>query len=157
MTVAWKFRDACPQDAARVAELVNHAFQVERPFKNGERTDAAQVKAMLAKGRFLLMEKNDDVAACVYLEPRANHVYVGMLSVAPGLQGSGVGSQLLAEVEKQSRSAGYQALDLRFVHLRDDLSAYYSKRGFMETGTESAEGAQNFTVPVHFICMSKRL
>ena len=153
----WKFREAKPQDAACIAELVNHAFQIERSFKNGERTDAAQIEAMLARGRFLLMQNDDSVGACVYLEPRKDHAYVGMLSVAPELQGSGVGSQLLQEVERQSRSAGFQALDLRFVHLRDDLSAYYSKRGFVETGTESAEGIPNFTVPVHFISMSKTL
>lgn len=154
---AWKFRDARPEDAACVAELVNHAFQVERPFKRGERTDASQVAAMLTKGRFLLMEDASGVAACVYLEPRERHVYVGMLSVASERQGHGLGTQMLAEVEKQSRDSGYEALDLRFVHLRDDLYAYYSKRGFVETGTESAEGIPSFTVPVHFVRMSKAL
>lgn len=70
----WKFREAKPKDAARIAELVNHAFQVERSFKNGERTDAEQIEAMLARGRFLLMENEDGVVACVYLEPRKDHV-----------------------------------------------------------------------------------
>lgn len=103
------------------------------------------------------MEDGGRVEACVYLEPRNNHVYIGMLSIAPERQGSGLGSTLLAEVERQCRVAGYQALDLRFVHLRDDLSAYYTKRGFKVSGTESADGVQNFTVPVHFIRMSKAL
>ena len=70
----WKFRESKPQDAARIAELVNQAFQVERSFKNGERTDAEQIEAMLARGRFLLMENEDGVVACVYLEPRKDHV-----------------------------------------------------------------------------------
>jgi N-acetylglutamate synthase-like GNAT family acetyltransferase len=151
------FRDAIDEDIPRVVELVNHAFQVERPFKRGDRTDFAQIRNLLSKGRFLLMEHGGRVDACVYLEPRNTHVYVGMLSVDPERQGSGLGSTLLAEVERQCRATGYEALDLRFVHLRDDLKAYYIKRGFTVTGTESADGVQNFTVPVHFICMSKEL
>lgn len=151
------FRDAINDDIPRVVELVNHAFQVERSFKRGDRTDSAQLRGLLSKGRFLLMENDARVDACVYLEPRNNHVYVGMLSVAPERQSAGLGSTLLAEVERQCRAAGYKALDLRFVHLRDDLSAYYIKRGFTVTGTESADRVQNFTVPVHFVRMSKAL
>ncbi|HEX4021347.1 MAG TPA: GNAT family N-acetyltransferase [Acidobacteriaceae bacterium] len=157
----WIFRAAQPADANRIAELVNYAFQVERAFKNGDRTTAAEIARMLGNGKFVLMERDGVAGACVYVEQRVDHAYIGMLSVAPELQGTGVGSQLLAEVENECRGAGYKALDLRFVHLRTDLRAYYLKRGFVETGIESAAsvGASMtaFTVPVHFIAMSKNL
>lgn len=153
----WSFRPAQPPDADRIAELVNHAFQVESAFKNGDRTNAAEILRLLDKGKFVLMERDGLVGACVYVEPRADRAYVGMLSVAPDLQGAGVGSRLLTEVENECRHAGYIALDLRFVHLRSDLQTYYRKRGFVEKGIESAASITAFTVPVHFISMSKIL
>lgn len=154
---SWKFRDATGDDVPRIVELVNLAFQVERAFKSGDRTDAAQVRQLQSKGRFLLMGMDGDISACVYLEPRQNRIYLGMLSVDPKGQGSGAGSRLLEEVERQVRATGIEAIDLRFVHLRDDLRTYYLKRGFVETGTEPADGLQNFTVPVHFVRMTKAL
>lgn len=153
----WSFRAAQPADAACIADLVNHAFQVERAFKNGDRTNAAEILRLLDKGKFVLMERDSVVGACVYVEHRADRAYVGMLSVAPQLQGTGVGTQVLAEVENECRRAGYKALDLRFVHLRTDLQAYYRKRGFIVTGVESAADISSFTVPVHFTSMSKIL
>lgn len=152
-----KYRNATEADIPRVVELINRAFEVERAFKNGDRTDAAQVANLFAKGRFLLMESACRADACVYLERHKDRVYLGMLSVDPERQGRGAGSALLEEVERQSRVAGVEALDLRFVHLRDDLRVYYLKRGFAVAGTEPSGGVQNFTKPVHFVLMSKRL
>jgi len=157
MTTQWVFRSAQIADVNRIAELVNRAFQVERAFKDADRTDAAEIARLLDKGRFLLMERNDVVDACAYIEQRGDRAYIGMLSVAPEMQGTGAGSHLLAEVGNDCRAAGCKALDLRFVHLRTDLMAYYQKRGFVETGVESAAGLRGFTVPVHFIGMSKSL
>lgn len=151
------FRNATDADVSNVVALVNRAFQVERAFKNDDRTDVDQVRRLLSRGRFLLMEVDGKLMACVYLEPRNRRVYLGMLSVDPERQGSAMGSTLLAEVERQNRAAGFEAIDLRFVHLRENLRAYYQKCGFAETGTEPVEDGQNFTVPVYFVRMSKML
>jgi N-acetylglutamate synthase-like GNAT family acetyltransferase len=79
-----RLRIAQLEDAGTIARLVNQAFQVERFFIDGERTNPDAVRELLGKGKFLLAEEDGMLAACVYLEPRGARCYLGLLSVDPG-------------------------------------------------------------------------
>lgn len=150
-------RQAAPVDAQRIAQLVNRAFIAERWFKSGDRTSEEDIRGLLAKGLFLLLEQDAKLVACVYLEPREDRAYLGMLSVEPDLQRSGLGSRTMLEAENFCRRAGYKTIELRLVNVRAELPPYYHKFGYLEDGIEPATGIPGVSIPVHFIRMTKAL
>ena len=93
-------REAGPADADRIAALVNRAFLAESWFKSVDRTNASQVRHLLGKGVFLLLEEDSRLLACVYLEPRGDRVYLGMLSVEQDVQGRGIGRRMMQQAEE---------------------------------------------------------
>jgi predicted N-acetyltransferase YhbS len=150
-------REAGSADADRIAALVNRAFLAESWFKSTDRTNAAQVRELLNKGVFLLLEEEARLLACVYLEPRGVRVYLGMLSVEQDVQGRGLGRRMMQEAEDFSRRAGHVAIDLRIVHVREELPPYYRKLGYVESGTEPAQNFPGVNIPIHFLLMTKSL
>jgi predicted N-acetyltransferase YhbS len=151
------FREAGPADADRIAALVNRAFLSESWFKSTDRTNASQVRELLSKGIFLLLEEESRLLACVYLEPQGDRVYLGMLSVEQDVQGGGIGRRMMREAEDFARRAGHVAIDLRIVHLRQELPPYYRKLGYVESGTEPAPNFPGVNIPIHFLLMSKSI
>lgn len=157
MPMTWTSREAGPADADRIAALVNRAFLAESWFKSTDRTNASQVRELLSKGVFLLLEENARLLACVYLEPRGDRVYLGMLSVEQDVQGRGLGRRMMREAEDFSRRAGHVAIDLRIVHVREELPPYYRQLGYVEAGTEPAQNFPGVNIPIHFLLMTKSL
>lgn len=150
-------REAGPADADSIASLVNRAFLAESWFKSTDRTNAAQVRELMSKGVFLLLEEETRLLACVYLEPRGDRVYLGMLSVEQDVQGRGIGRRMMQEAEDFARCQGHVAIDLRIVHVRQELPPYYRKLGYVEAGTEPAPDFPGVKIPIHFVLMSKSL
>ena len=157
MQVDRTLRKAGPADANRIAALVNRAFLAESWFKSADRTNVDQVRELLSKGVFLLLEEEARPLACVYLEPRGNRVYLGMLSVEQDAQGRGIGRRMMQEAEDFARRSGHVAIDLRIVHVRTELPPYYRKLSYVESGTEPAPDFPGVKIPIHFVLMSKSL
>src|SRR5579862_9871351 len=150
-------REATASDLPRVVSLINRAFNVERFFKNGERTNPEMVEQNMRDGKFLLLCEREEIAACVWLKIAGEHSYLGTLSVDPSRQKSGLGKRMMDEAEDYARANGCTVLDIRIVNLRTELPGIYRKFGFVETGTQSAEVIKTATQPLHFITMSKQL
>jgi len=53
--------------------------------------------------------------------------------------------------------AGCRFMDLRIIDLRKENHAFYSHRGYVETGTEPFPSSLNPKLPCHFVNMSKPL
>lgn len=150
-------RSAEPQDADAIVRLVNLAFVAERPYIEGERINAVLVLELLAKGEFLVVERQRSLVACVYIEPRGSRAHLGLVSVDPALQRAGLGSQLLAATEAHCRSAGYREMELRFINHRAELRRFYQRLGFLETGINEFPDHARMKVPFHFVQMAKPL
>src|SRR5947209_121604 len=146
-------KPALPADAAAIASLVNRAFAVERFFKDGDRTSAGDITRLMNEGTFLLRGDPATPSACVYVRINGDHGYIGLLSVDPGQQSSGIGSQMMRHAEEFCRRAGCSVADLRIVDVRTELLDYYGKRGYVERGIESAEVIKGARIPVRFILM----
>jgi GNAT superfamily N-acetyltransferase len=150
-------RSAAMADASAIVALVNAAFAVEKSFVDGERTTLGEIQDLLHKGVFLVVDAGDGtLTACAYLEQRGFRAYLGMLSVDPGRQGSGIGGQMMAAVEAYCRTRRVRALDIRILSLRPELPPFYRKRGFVEEGTAPYNNPQ-CTRPAYFILMTKNL
>ena len=146
-------RRATSRDAAALAELINQAYAVERSFVDGDRTNAAEIAAMMLGGTFLVLEEPGGLAAAVYVEPRG---YLGMLSVRPELQGMGLGRRLVSIAEALCQAAGAPEMRLRVIHLREELGRWYRSLGYRAVGTAPYEH-RPVKKPVHFIEMAKAL
>ena len=153
----FSIRTADPRDAEGVALLVNTAFHVEQFFIERDRTNPANVRALMQKGKFLLAEDGSNLVGCIYLELRGERGYFGMLSVEPSRQRSGVGRQLVGEVEKIFRDAGCKFSDMKIVNVRTELHDLYSRWGYVEAGTAPYDDPHPTKIPVHFVKMSKPL
>jgi len=151
------FRVAQPSDVPDIVRLINVAYEVEKSFVSGDRTDTLTVLRLMEKGDFLIARgEQERMAACVYVESQAARGYFGMLAVAPDLQGFGLGARAVEAAEAHARAAGATTMDLRVVSLREELPSFYRKLGYAESGTESCDDPRALK-PFHFIRMSKSL
>jgi GNAT superfamily N-acetyltransferase len=151
-------RIATAADAARITTVINSAFRIaEGFFVDGLRISEAEVKQHLTKGAFLLAEGDGKLDGCVYVELRGERSYLGLLSVDPAGQQSGLGSFLMTAAEQYCRERGSRFMDIYIVNLRTELPPFYERRGYVETGTTPFPADVPTKIPCHFINMSKAL
>ncbi|MEV0415656.1 GNAT family N-acetyltransferase [Streptomyces sp. NPDC050448] len=159
---ALSFRSAAEADVPEVVALVESAYRgeasrggwtTEADFLDGQRTDPEGVRAIIdsADSVLLVVERAGALVACCQLEHRGDHVYFGMFAVRPGLQGGGLGKEILAEAERRARET-WDAKEMRMtvVNVREELIAYYVRRGYRRTGELSPfpYGDERFGVPL---------
>jgi len=150
------------RDAEGIVSVINAAFRKAESFLiDRDRVDLQAVHEMLQKGSFLVAhEVTEDVGSlsgCVYVEQRGDRSYLGLLSVDPQRQKSGLGSMLMDAAEAYCAKAGSRFMDLRMVSVRKELPDFYHRRGYTETGTEPFTPGLDPKVPCHFVKMSKPL
>jgi GNAT superfamily N-acetyltransferase len=151
-------RVAQMQDAEAITRVINAAFRrAESFFIERDRIDPETVRDLLRKGVFLVAEEASVLTGCVYVEPRGDRSYLGLLSVDPESQKSGLGSTLMIAAEDYCAKIGSRYVDLQIVNLRKELPAFYRRRGYVETGTAPFIPGIDTKLPCHFIKMSKPL
>jgi ribosomal protein S18 acetylase RimI-like enzyme len=151
-------RQASLKDAEQITSVINRAFRwAEGFFIDTDRINLESVHDLFQKGNFFLAETEDLVAGCVYVEPRGQRAYLGLLSVDPTCQQSGLGSLLMNAAEEHCRRLACRFMDIQVVNLREDLFGFYHKRGYVETGTHPFPPDIETKLPVHFVEMSKSL
>lgn len=148
---------AAQTDAEALTAIVNAAFVVEKFFIDGDRVNLDMVRALLEKGTFLVARDDAGTAACVYLEQRGDRGYLGLLSVDPARQKTGLGRLLMEAAEDYGRGYGWKALDLRVVNLREELPAFYRRLGYHDCGEEEFPPGEPTRLPCHFLKMTKAL
>jgi ribosomal protein S18 acetylase RimI-like enzyme len=154
-------RRARLDDAPALAALVNRAYEVERSFVDGDRTDAEEIAKLVAKGTFLVLERSVGasgvLAAAVFVDvARENGGYIGMLSVDPALQGMGLGTRLVRIAEAMCEAMGASQVRLRIVNLREELARWYRSLGYQAVGTAPYDH-RPVKQPCHFVDMHKWL
>ena len=154
-----EIRFAVEADLTGLTVLINKAFKVEAFFIVRDRLVPEEALEYFRKGRFMLAEENGALAGVVYVELRGDRSYLGLLSVNPDLQKSGLGRKLMAAAEEFAREMGSHHMDLTVVNLRTELPPFYRKLGYTENGTAPIrpEMVPRVTQPCHFIRMTKAL
>ncbi len=147
-------RTAGADDAVAIAALLNEAFAMERDFVDRDRTSVEEISALLRGGTFFVVDGERRLAACMYIEPRGDRAYLGMLAVDPAAQKRGLGREMMAAAESHIASLGCTAIDIRIVNRRTELPPFYRRLGFVDSGTEPFEDPL-LTKPCHFIRMTK--
>ncbi|MET9467380.1 GNAT family N-acetyltransferase [Streptomyces sp. NPDC006544] len=159
---ALTFRSAVEADIPALVELVESAYRgessragwtTEADVLDGQRTDARGVAGIVAHpdGMLLVVERAGELVSCCHLEHRGDHVYFGMFAVRPGLQGGGLGKEVMAEAERRAREQwGAKEMRMTVISVREELIAYYVRRGYERTGEMSPfpYGDERFGVPL---------
>ncbi|GAA0714734.1 GNAT family N-acetyltransferase [Dactylosporangium roseum] len=169
------FRPARRSDVPALVALVQSAYRgddsregwtTEADLLEGQRTDAAMVTEAVEApaGVMLVAEVGDTPVACCKLERRDDHGYFGMFAVAPRYQRGGLGRAVLAEAERFARDEwGTGELRMTVIVQREDLIAWYERRGYVRTGELSPfpYGDERFGVPLRddleFETLTKKL
>lgn len=165
-------RPATLADVPTLDRLVNSAYRgdssrkgwtTEADLLDGIRTSEASLTHMIQNpgAVILVVEENNDIPACVYLEQQGDVLYLGMLTVNPEKQGQGFGAVLMDASEKRAKALGCRAIQMTVITVRDNLIAYYKRKGFEDTGerkpfpNDPAFGIPK--QPLEFLVMEKRL
>jgi GNAT superfamily N-acetyltransferase len=147
---------AAADDIPGLVRIINAAYEVEKFFVSGDRTDEESVRRLMTKGAFVVTHDEGGLTGCVYVELRGARGYFGMLAVDPSRQSSGVGRRLVGLAEQYAREKGCSVMDIRVVNLRTELQPFYRKLGYVERGTEKINEPRSLR-PFYFILMSKAL
>jgi ribosomal protein S18 acetylase RimI-like enzyme len=142
-----EFRSALQTDAPTIVALVNSAYRgdssragwtTEADILGGQRTDAEEIAQLIAEAgsEFMLCLRDDELVGSVHLLRQDAHTaYLGMLVIKPGLQGQGLGSRLMDKAERFLKNKwGVSSLQMQVITLREELIAFYERRGFKRTG-----------------------
>ncbi|WP_406174630.1 GNAT family N-acetyltransferase [Streptomyces canus] len=160
-TAGLTFRDATDADVDTLVALVESAYRgdasragwtTEADILEGQRTDPEGVLAVIKSpdSRLLTVERDGQVVACCQLEHRGTYAYFGMFAVSPALQGGGVGKVIIAEAERIARETwGVTEMHMTVISVRNDLVAWYERRGYRRTGQMAPfpYGDERFGVP----------
>ncbi|MGV9558378.1 GNAT family N-acetyltransferase [Streptomyces sp. NPDC003401] len=155
------FRDAVDADVDALVALVESAYRgdssragwtTEADILQGRRTDPEGVREIVASpdARVLTVERDGRIIACCQLEHRGEHAYFGMFAVSPTVQGGGLGRTVLEEAERRARAEwGATEMHMTVISVRDDLIAWYERRGYRRTGrmTPFPYGDERFGIP----------
>jgi ribosomal protein S18 acetylase RimI-like enzyme len=91
----------------------------------------------MADPQAIILKNNNDegqITGCVYLQKRADKLYLGMLTVSPTLQANGLGKQLLNAAEEYAKSVDCTAITMTVITSRTELINWYERRGYSKTG-----------------------
>jgi ribosomal protein S18 acetylase RimI-like enzyme len=137
--------EASSSDLDEIALLVNAAYRSgegwthEADLIEGQRTSRADLERELStpEPAVILCLREDKTGlplACVLLRKKADHFYLGMLSVSPDAMDRGFGRTLLEYSESYARERGASRMVMTVLSVRDTLIAWYQRRGYRPTG-----------------------
>ncbi|TFF35346.1 GNAT family N-acetyltransferase [Mucilaginibacter psychrotolerans] len=133
-------------DIPELTALINSAYRGEASFKgwtteagmiDGQRIGTADLEEQFADPDAAILkhtEADGSITGCVYLKKQGDKIYLGMLSVSPLLQAKGIGRKLLEAGEIYAREAGFHTVVMTVITLREELLAWYERRGYHKTG-----------------------
>ncbi len=166
-------KKATKKDISTLNSLVNSTFRGESSRKgwtteadllDGIRTDEKLLKdAMNEKSTtFLKYVEADNILGMVMLKNQENKLYLGMLTVAPDLQGGGIGKKLLYAAEDFAKKKQLPKIVMTVISVRQELIDWYKRHGYILTGETQPFPINNpdFGLPkqfLEFIVMEKHL
>ena len=141
------FRPATVEDLEPLHALITRAYRGdaarlgwthEADLLDGQRTDVEALREVVeAADKVILMAHHGGVLiGCVMLTRQDDGpAYLGMLSVDPVRQSSGLGRRLLVVAEREAASRfGAARIEMTVIRQRPELIAWYERRGYALTG-----------------------
>ena len=131
-------------DVPAIIALLNKAYRGDASKKGwtteanliagDQRTNQDEVTALIHSSVYLIYIDAAIIEGCVNLQQHDNKIYLGMLSVNPELQGSGIGKKLLQASEEYALSKGCNSIYMTVIDVREELIHWYKRHGYADTG-----------------------
>ena len=160
-------------DAAELSALINSAYRgvtskkgwtTEADLLEGTRTSEEELISIIASSNHYLLKfiRDEKIIGSVLLIAKKEVLYLGMLTVSPELQNSGIGKQLLQAAEQLAQQLELSRIQMTVIGIRKELLAWYIRNGYEDTGLREpfpfGEGDKALTSePLDFIVLKKKL
>lgn len=161
------FRNAVPEDVPALVALVNSAYRgessragwtTEADLLDGQRTDVQTLGAELTDPDQSLLvaeegafEDDQTLVGCALMRrERPATLYLGMVTVDPQRQGTGLGKQLIDHAENLARETwGATRARMTVITARTALIEFYGRLGYHDTGAREPfpYGDERFGIP----------
>src|SRR5579863_1040927 len=137
---------ATQKDIPDLVDLINGAYRGESSKKgwtteadllDGIRTDEKNLYQLLGDDNATILKcvnEDQQLIGSVYLQKQKNHLYLGMLTVKPELQGFGIGKKMLHAAELYAKSKACILIMMTVISVREELIAWYERYGYKKTG-----------------------
>ena len=145
------FSQAILADVPGIVNMVNRAYSTvpdapgwagERSFQPGDRTDAFEVRRLIASAASVLIVGRRDglLNSCCSITHRSpDTAYLGLFAVEPYKQSGGAGRQTMEYAESLARSHfGASRMEIEVMEHHEPLLQWYSRIGYQPTGARSA-------------------
>lgn len=144
-------------DAEYLCNLINVAYRgdegwtKETEIVSGKRVSVEGIKSLLVINNAHLLKAtiSNQLVACVCVEQKESQAYIGTFAVTPSFQNKGVGKRVLELAEEYAiKELGANELMMAVISQRDELMAFYERRGYKRTGnTKEYPAHLDFGVP----------
>ena len=154
-------------------QLINSAYRGESSKKGwtteanlleGSRTTEKELSEILQdqKNTILKFTEKNQILACVLLIEKERELYLGMLTVSPELQNSGIGKKLLYEAETHAKALGLTTIVMTVISAREELITWYKRHGYVDTGVREAFPVSEIHIsiselPLEFMVLEKKI
>ena len=161
------------EDVSALNKLINSAYRGEFSKKGwtteanlleGLRTTEQELTETIrnTKNTILKFVKNNQIIGCVLLIEKEQQLYLGMLTVSPELQNSGIGKKLLQEAEIHAVALRLPKIVMTVISVREELIAWYKRNGYFDTGAREPFPVSDVHIsiseqPLEFIVLEKRI
>lgn len=145
LKMRYTVQPASLDDIPLLSSLVNSAYRGESSRKgwtteadllDGTRIDETALLELLQRPDTVIMLCKDQsrLLGCVELRKEGEKMYLGMLSVHPESQGSGIGKLLLQAGDDYALSQQCSTMYMTVISVRQTLIDWYVRHGYQLTG-----------------------
>ncbi|PIK69019.1 GNAT family N-acetyltransferase [Methylobacterium frigidaeris] len=134
-------RSATKEDVPRIEALVRAAYAKWIPVIGREPVPMIADYALAVRvNRFGLLERDGSLLALIETIPRADHLWVENLAVAPARRGQGLGRWMLQRAEDDGRALGHTMMRLVTNQAFAGNVEFYRRAGFAVEREEPFRG-----------------
>jgi ribosomal protein S18 acetylase RimI-like enzyme len=164
---------ATTKDISALNTLINLAYRGESSKKgwtteanilDGSRTTEKELKEIIEynKNTILKYTEGNKIIGCVLLVEKESELYLGMLTVSPELQNSGIGKKLMLQAELHASNLGLSKIAMTVISVREELISWYKRKGYVDTGVREAFPtsdvfSQTSNEPLEFMVLEKSI
>lgn len=161
------------EDVSQLNALINSGYRgesskegwtTEANILEGSRTNEVELAEIIGANTNTLLKftENNLIIGCVLLVEKKQQLYLGMLTVSPKLQNSGIGKKLLAAAEKHANKLNLPRIVMTVISVREELISWYKRHGYEDTGEREAFPKSDIHIsivdtPLEFMVLEKRI